>query len=86
MTIEIVIKTLMVSPLLFGVAGLLLGTLSGSPYTGGLVWMGVCFGAFIGACAAMGCLISERFRFGPLAAFCINTVIFLVVGREMLIL
>lgn len=86
MTIETVIRILMASPLLFGLAGLLLGLISTSPYTGSLVWMGVCFGAFVGACASLGCLFSERLKLSNIVILCVNAGIFIVVGREFLIL
>lgn len=86
MSKETILKALMLSPVTLGVIGLILGLVFSRSYLEGFMWLGVCFGALVGTCAAVGCLFNSRFKCANISYLAVNLIIFVVVAKEMMII
>lgn len=86
MSKETILKALMLSPVTLGIIGLGLGLIFSRSYLEGFMWLGVCFGALVGTCASVGCLVNSRFKCANVVYLAVNVIIFVIVAKEMMII
>ena len=76
----------MLSPIILGVLGFSVGFVCSRTCVEGIMCLGICFGAFVGIIAAVGCIVTNRFKCTNMAALFVNLLIFITVAKELMII